>query len=114
MVRVVTTCTTRFFVDKANNACKKEPRRGDGAQAGVKPLLSIRKKKKPQRGDGMAACPLSFRHSFGVLMGGRFHAGVTLSLHHLPVFCRTYSALFCCNLSPLWGYWIRFSYPELA
>ncbi|EFM01090.1 hypothetical protein HMPREF0658_1940 [Hoylesella marshii DSM 16973 = JCM 13450] len=47
-------------------------------------------------------------------MGGRFHAGVTLSLHHLPVFCRTYSALFCCNLSPLWGYWIRFSYPELA
>ena len=69
-----------LFVDKANNACKKEPRRGDGAQAGVKPLLSIRKKEKPQRGDGTAACPLSFRHSSGVFMGGRFHAGVTLSL----------------------------------
>ena len=68
MVRVATTRTTRFVVDKADNACKKEPRRGDGAQAGVKPLLSIRKKKKPQRGDGTAACPLSFRHSFGVLM----------------------------------------------
>ena len=78
------------FVDKADNACKKEPRRGDGRQAGVKPLLSIRKKEKPRRGDrpqagvkplinmrkkekprrgdGTAAYPLSFRHSSGVLM----------------------------------------------
>ncbi|WP_314314598.1 hypothetical protein, partial [Hoylesella marshii] len=95
-------------------ACKKEPRRGDGRQAGVKPLINMRKKKKPQRGDGTAAYPLSFRHSFGVLMGGRFHAGVTLSLHHLPVFCRTYSALFCCNLSPLWGLQSTRPYPELA
>ena len=76
MVRVETMRTTRFVVDKADNACKKEPRRGDGAQAGVKPLLSMRKKKKPQRGDGTAACPLSFRHSSGVLMGDAFMQGL--------------------------------------
>ena len=40
----------------------------------------MRKKKKPQRGDGTAACPLSFRHSSGVLMGGCFHTGVALPL----------------------------------
>ena len=131
VVRVATMRTTRFFVDKADNACKKEPRRGDRIQAGVKPLLSIRKKKKPQRGDGTAAYPLSFRHSFGVLMGDAFIQGLryrlplpkvcrpfgaynphnlipnsrsdgggtfisgraSCGIHHLPVFCRTYSAL---------------------
>ena len=59
---------------------KKKPRRGDGPQAGVKPLLSMRKKKKPQRGDGTAAHLLSFRHSSGVFIGGRFYTGVALSL----------------------------------
>ncbi|EFM00832.1 hypothetical protein HMPREF0658_2103 [Hoylesella marshii DSM 16973 = JCM 13450] len=32
----------------------------------------------------------------------------------LPVFCRTYSAPFCCDFSPLRSYWIRFSYLKLA
>ena len=68
VVRVATMRTTRFVVDKADNACKKEPRRGEGIQAGVKPLINRRKKEKPQRGDGTAACPLSFCHSSGVLM----------------------------------------------
>ena len=100
VVRIAMTRTTRFFVDKADNACKKEPRRGDGAQAGVKPLINRRKKKKPQRGDGMATYPLSFRHSSGVLMGGCFHTGVALSLHHLPVFCRPFGAYNPHNLIP--------------
>ena len=60
----------------------------------------MRKKKKPQRGDGTVAYPLSFRHSFGVLMGGCFHAGVTLSLHHLPKVCRPFGAYNPHNLIP--------------
>ena len=124
MVRVATTRTTRLlsirptmFVRKSlgeatehRQGCitpvkhvqKKEPRRGDRIQAGVKPLTSMRKKEKPRRGDGTAAYPLSFCHSSGVLMGGCFHTGVTLSL--TPA----------CSPSLLRSYWIRFSYLKLA
>ena len=46
-------------------------------------------------------------------MGDAFIQGLRYRLP-LPVVCRTYSAPFCCDFSPLWGYWIRFSYLKLA
>ena len=61
----------------------------------------------------MTTYPLSFCHSSGVLMGDAFIQGLRYRLP-LPVFCRTYSAPFCCDFSPLRSYWIRFSYLKLA
>ena len=93
---------------------KKKPRRGDRIQAGVKPLTNMRTKKKPQRGDGMATYPLSFRHSSGVLMGGRFHTGVTLPLTPACILSPLRGSFFAhvlqglytpaCALSPLRGF----------
>ena len=99
VVRVATTRTTRFVVDKADNACKKEPRRGEGIQAGVKPLISMRKKEKPRRGDGTATYPLSFRHSSGVLMGDAFIQGLRYRLPLLKV-CLPFGAYNPHNLIP--------------
>ena len=62
----------------------------------------MRKKGKPRRGDGTAAYPLSFRHSFGVLMVRMLS-------------CRGYAIAYPClrSVAPL-GLTITQPYPKLA
>ena len=129
VVRVAMTRTTRFFIDRKASAvdirwglhllgrclCKRKSlgEVTEYRQGCITPDKHAQKEKAPKGrwNSSISVIVPSLLRSFNG--GDAFIQGLHYRLP-LPVFCRTYSAPFCCDFSPLRSYWIRFSYLKLA